>query len=144
MSQTGLVVCVGLAGIAHHNLQARLQCWDRKIEISITRRSYKEAGGEVGVFGPQRFFQMAHVGHDLIARLDLQSSGNRVPKVDAESGQGSVLFHNARWSNDCRHPKLGRLALSRGDRRTGGLRIGGSREGSGDDRDRQNKKCFLQ
>ena len=57
-----------------------------KNQISITRRSYKEAGGKVGVFGPQRFLEVARVGHDLIARLDLQPSGNRVPKVNAESG----------------------------------------------------------
>jgi|SRR5271170_2325553 len=60
-----------------------------KIENLVTRRSYKKADGEVRAFGPQRVFQMSHVGHDLTARLYLQPSGNRVPKIDAKSGQGA-------------------------------------------------------
>ena len=39
-----------LARIAYHNLQAGLQCWDRKIENLVTRRRDKDGDGEVGVF----------------------------------------------------------------------------------------------
>jgi hypothetical protein len=46
-------------------------------------------------------------------------------------------------SDASRHSKLRGLTLRRGGRGTGGLRIGGSREGSGDHHDRNHtKSCF--